>query len=67
MINPNVACDIITACIVLNNNCRDRNTYVDILPLTDDTDTHLTSAQSLQSKPSKSERMELLQGQKIRN
>ena len=43
MINPNVACDIIMACIVLNSYCRDTDIDVDILPLTDD-------AQSLQSK-----------------
>ena len=54
------------ACSVLNN-CRDRIKDVNILPVTDDTDTHFESAHSLQSKPSKSERMDILQRQKIIN
>ena len=47
MINLNRAYGIIMACIVLNNYCRDRNTDEDILPLADDTDTHLAIAHSL--------------------
>ena len=34
MTNPNVVCDIIMACSVLNNYCRDRNIDVNILPVT---------------------------------